>query len=306
MASGTVRYLVFDIESVADGDLIAKVRYPNENLSGPDAIKRYTAELVEKFGSEFIPYTYHLPISIAVVKIDAEFNLMDIVTLDAPEYRPHIITKHFWDGWKAYHQPSLVSFNGRTFDLPLLELSAYRFGIAIPEWFNIYGKTWEQPRARYNQAAHLDLQDILTNFGATRLNGGLNLVANLVGSPGKMGIAGHMVQQLYDDGEINQINDYCRCDVLDTYFVLLRTAVLMGQLTIEQEQERVSNTKQWLEEQCEQYPVYSEYLAGCNQWQNPWQPESTDPESEQPTASEEPTAPGEENALEAKTESPSD
>lgn len=276
MPAGTVRYLVFDIESVADGDLIAKVRYPDEGLTGPEAIKKYTGELVEKFGSEFIPYTYHMPVSIAVVKIDSEFNLMDIVTLDSPEYRPHVITKHFWEGWKAYQQPSLVSFNGRTFDLPLLELSAYRFGIAIPEWFNIYGKTWEQPRARYNQSAHLDLQDILTNFGATRLNGGLNLVANLVGSPGKMGTAGHMVQQLYDDGEIGRINDYCRCDVLDTYFVLLRVAVLMGELTLEQERERVDNTHAWLEERSEEFPVYAEYLASCGKWHDPWQPKETD------------------------------
>lgn len=279
MASGNVRYLVFDIESVADGDLIAKVRYPNDKLTGPEAIKKYSAELMEKFGSEFIPYTYHLPISIAVAKIDEAFNLIDIVTLDPPEYRPHIITKHFWDGWKAYKQPSLVSFNGRSFDLPLLELSAYRYGIAIPEWFNIYGKSWEQPRARYNQSAHLDLQDILTNFGATRLNGGLNLVANLVGSPGKMGTAGHMVQQLYDDGETGRINDYCRCDVLDTYFVLLRVAVLMGQLTIEQERERVENTHAWLKEQSETLPAYAEYLEQCSQWNNPWQIEEADAES---------------------------
>ena len=271
--NGNVSYLVFDIESIADGDLISKIRYPEKKLSGPDAIKEFAGELMEKFGSEFIPYTYHIPISIAVVKIDDQFNLMDIVTLDSPEYRPHIITRHFWEGWKAYKQPSLVSFNGRSFDLPLLELSAYRYGIAIPEWFNIYGKTWEQPRARYNQSSHLDLQDILTNFGATRLSGGLNLCANLVGRPGKMGIAGHMVQKLYDDGELGQINDYCRCDVLDTYFVLLRTAVLMGKLTIEEERQRVENTNNWLEENSKEHPVYREYLDSCSQWHNPWEDE---------------------------------
>ena len=130
---------------------------------------------MEKFGSEFVPYTYHIPVSIAVAKIDASFNLIDIVTLDAPKYRPHVMTKHFWDGWKAYQQPSLVTFNGRTFDLPVLELAAYRYGVAIPEWFNIYGKNWENPRSRYNQSSHLDLQDIITNYGATRLSGGLNL-----------------------------------------------------------------------------------------------------------------------------------
>jgi predicted PolB exonuclease-like 3'-5' exonuclease len=274
--NGNVRYLVFDIESVADGDLISKIRYPDQKLSAPEAIKLYSSELMEKFGSEFIPYTYHIPISIAVVKIDEQLNLMDIVTLDDPEYRPHVITKHFWDGWKAYKQPSLVSFNGRSFDLPLLELAAYRYGIPIPEWFNVYGKTWEQPRARYNQTSHLDLQDIITNFGATRLSGGLNLCANLVGSPGKMGIAGHMVQQLFDDGELGKINDYCRCDVLDTYFVLLRTAVLMGQLTLDEERARVDATRVWLKENSDQHPVYAEYLEGCADWHNPWESKPED------------------------------
>ena len=41
MSSPAVRYLVFDIESIADGNLIAKVRYPNENYSAKKAIEVY-------------------------------------------------------------------------------------------------------------------------------------------------------------------------------------------------------------------------------------------------------------------------
>ena len=271
MATPSARYLIFDIESVSDGDLIAKVRYPGEGLKPDEAIEKYTGELMEKFGSEFIPYTYHLPVSIAIIKIDAQFQIIDIVTLDVPKYRPHILTKHFWEGWKAYQMPTLVSFNGRSFDIPLMELSAYRYGVAIPEWFNIYGKSWEQKRGRYNQVAHLDLQEIITNFGATRLNGGLNLCANIVGSPGKMGVAGHMVQALFRDGKLQEINDYCRCDVLDTYFVFLRMAVLMGEITLHRERELVAQTKVWLADRAAEYPVYQEYLDQCSTWENPWE-----------------------------------
>ena len=57
MSSPAVRYLVFDIESIADGDLIAKVRYPNENYSAQKAIEVYCAERMEQYGTEFIPYT---------------------------------------------------------------------------------------------------------------------------------------------------------------------------------------------------------------------------------------------------------
>lgn len=270
MANSSVRYFIFDIESVADGDLISKVRYPGENLSPEKAIETYAAERMEQFGSEFIPYTFHLPVSIAVVKINSDFEILDIVTLDAPEYRPHVLTKLFWEGWKAYKMPTLVTFNGRSFDIPLLELSAFRFGIPIPEWFNIYAKSWEQKRGRYNQGSHLDLQEVITNFGATRLNGGLNLCANIVGRPGKMGVAGHMVQSLYNEGKMQEINDYCRCDVLDTYFVFLRTAVLMGEITLDREIELVEHTQAWLADQAKEYPVYQEYLDQCETWVNPW------------------------------------
>ena len=270
MPSQNVRYLVFDIESIADGDLVSKVRYPGENFSAQDAIDAYCAELMEQYGTEFIPYTYHIPIAVAIIKIDAQLNIVDIVTLDAPEYRPHVITKKFWDGWKAYKMPTLISFNGRTFDIPLMELAAYRFGISIPAWFNLNEKSFEQSRNRYNQRAHLDLQEVLTNFGATRLNGGLNLAANLLGKPGKMGIAGHMVQDLYREGQIERINDYCRCDVLDTYFVFLRTKVMTGDLNLEREQALIERAHQWLEEQSDACPVYAEYLANCHPWENPW------------------------------------
>lgn len=270
MSSPAVSYIVFDIESIADGELISKVRYPAQNLTPQKAIEVYCAERLEQFGSEFIPYTYHIPVSVAVIKVGIDLKIIDIVTLDAPKFRPHIITKHFWDGWKAYKMPTFVSFNGRSFDIPLMELSAFRFGVSVPAWFNLQERTYDQKRNRYNLASHLDMQEILTNYGATRLNGGLNLVANLLGKPGKMGIAGHMVQNLYDEGELDRINDYCRCDVLDTYFVLLRTKVLTGQISLDQEQALVADAMRWLEMKSDEFPVYAEYLSQCTIWTNPW------------------------------------
>ncbi len=270
MTNPAVSYLVFDIESIADGDLISKVRYPAEKYSSEKAIEVYCAERMEQFGSEFIPYTYHLPISVAIIKVGVDLKIIDIVTLDEPEFRPHVITKHFWDGWKAYKMPTFVSFNGRSFDIPLMEMSAFRFGLSIPAWFNLRERTYDQKRNRYNQAAHFDLQEIITNYGATRLNGGLNLVANILGKPGKMGIAGHMVQDLYNEGELGRINDYCRCDVLDTYFVLLRTKLLMGELSLDEEQRLVADAMEWLEMKSVEFPVYGEYLQQCAAWENPW------------------------------------
>ena len=95
-------------------------------------------------------------------------------------------------------------------------------------------------------------------------------MANLIGRPGKMGVAGHMVQNMHDNGELEAINNYCRCDVLDTYFVLLRTKLLTGEINFEREQELIANTVEWLKSKSEEFPVYAEYLKECCDWDNPW------------------------------------
>ncbi len=264
------RYLVFDIESIADGDLVARLVYPGQKLSAKAAVAKYRQELMAKYESDFVPYTYHLPTSIAVAKVDAEFRLLDMAVLDEAETRPHVITENFWRGWEKHGRPTLVSFNGRTFDLPLLELSAFRFGLSVPGWFNLTAKSFEQSRNRYNLEAHIDLQELLTNFGSTRFTGGLNLAANLLGKPGKMDVEGHMVQDLFDTGKISEIHDYCRCDVLDTYFVFLRTRVLLGRLSLDEEQGIIAETKAWLTARAGDVRAYRMYLERWGDWPDPW------------------------------------
>jgi len=271
MSSPAIRYLVFDVESVADGRLVAQLRHPDEPISPEEAISRYRAELMEKYESDFIPYTYQIPIAIAVAKVAEDFSLLDLVVLDEPQYRPHVMVENFWRGWEAYRRPTLVSFNGHYFDLPLLELAAFRYGISVPGWFAGGGRSFDQPRSRYNQQSHLDLCDLLTNFGTTRFTGGLNLAANLLGKPGKMEIQGHMVQDFYQAGRLAEIQDYCRCDVLDTYFIFLRSRVLLGQLTLEKEQQLVAQTKQWLQAEAHRVSAYRLYLDHWGDWPNPWQ-----------------------------------
>lgn len=275
MATPNLRYLVFDIESVADAALVAKLRYPKETLEPAVAVRRYRDELLQKYDSDFIPYSFQIPVCVAIAKVASDFRLMDLVLLDEPQYRPHVIAEKFWRGWEAYKRPTLVSFNGRGFDVPLLELAAFRYGISIPGWFNFDGRSYEQPRSRYNPQAHLDLCELLTNYGSTRFQGGLNLAANLLGKPGKMDVQGCMVQDMYEAGRLDEINDYCRCDVLDTYFVFLRSQVLLGRLPLDEEQAIIAETKAWIAERADRTPAYRCYLDHWGDWPNPWSVEPT-------------------------------
>jgi predicted PolB exonuclease-like 3'-5' exonuclease len=156
-----------------------------------------------------------------------------------------------------------------------LELAAFRYGIGVPRWFNLRDKSYEQRRNRYNIGSHFDLQDLLTNFSASMFAGGLNLAANILGKPGKMDIAGHMVQDLYDKGDLAAINGYCQCDVLDTYFVFLRASVMTGDLDLDDEQRRVDEMHKWLEARVDTTPAFGDYLECWGQWENPWTAEDS-------------------------------
>ena len=115
-----VSYLVFDVEAIADGELIAKAKYGDAEMSSGEAIAKFGAERLEQRGNDVLPPTWMLPISVAIAKVDSGFRLLDLTVLDAPAYRPHVITDLFWKGWKHYSQPTLVTFNGRGYDLPVL------------------------------------------------------------------------------------------------------------------------------------------------------------------------------------------
>ena len=256
-----VKYLIFDIETVGDGDLIQKVRYPYENLTPREAVTQDRRQLMEETGKDILPGTFVLPVSVAIAKVAADYRLTELTVLDAPAFRPQEIVRRFWQGWQHYDRPTLVTFNGRGYDVPIMELAAYRFGLSVPAWFNVDSKSFEQSRNRYNHDAHLDLQDLLTNFGAFRMSGGLNLLASLINKPGKSGIDGSQVQDMYWNGQVEQINDYCRCDVLDTYFVFLRSRVLIGRLTLQEEATLTQMTRELLEEQAENHAAYKHYLA---------------------------------------------
>lgn len=258
-------FIVFDTESVVDGALLARVLYPGDALSPGEAIRRLEAEIGEHRPGErpFIPVAFHVPVAIAAVRVGADLRLRDLALLDAPRYDPQAMVKLFWRGIEAYSDAVLVDFNGRGFDLPLLTLSAFRFGISAPRYFDDpdrYGF-----RSRYT-AKHLDLLDWITEYGAFRLRGGLNLLAKMLGKPGKMETTGDKVQELHGQGKLQEINDYCLHDALDTYFVFLRTRVLMGRVTIEEEGRIVADAKEWLAGRAKTLPALEKYLESFGAW----------------------------------------
>jgi predicted PolB exonuclease-like 3'-5' exonuclease len=254
-SSTRTAFLIVDTESVPDGDLIAHVKYPDDNLTADEAIERARSEArdLSPTGSDFLPVTFQVPVAVCAIRVAADFRLQKLSCLDAPQYRQNEIIKKFWMGLDFY-KAKLVTFNGRGFDVPLMELAAFRQGINI-------GEHIRKSRNRYNGG--LDLLEFFTNFGACRLAGGLNLLAKMIGLPGKMDVSGDQVLEMYRRGDLRAINDYCLCDTLDTYFIFLRTRVMTGEIDSEEEQKLLALTRENLEGQLEEFPVLRHYL---DQW----------------------------------------
>jgi len=269
-ATAPPAFLVMDTESVPDGKLLANVKYPNDHLTPEQAVACAQAEARDRSstGSDFLPLSFQYPVAVCIFRVGADYVPQALTCLDAPLYRPRKIVEQFWTGLTAYNRSrqkekvKLVTYNGRAFDLPLLEIAAFRYGCCCgPDYFH-------GSRNRYG-GGNLDLLDWQSNFNAARLAGGLNLLSKLLGKPGKMGISGDQVYRLYQEGRVQEINDYCMFDTLDTYFVFLRTRVVLGELSLEDEHVAIMRPKSWLNSRLSDLPALQQYLDNWGDW-DPW------------------------------------
>jgi 3'-5' exonuclease len=119
--------------------------------------------------------------------------------------------------------PELVTFNGNTFDLPVLRYRAMIHAVSAP------GLTDRPYFNRYTEDA-LDLCDVLSSF-APHTKASLNELSRIMGLPGKPdSIDGTEVERYFLDGRIKEIADYCENDVVNTYRVWLRYELFRGKL----------------------------------------------------------------------------
>jgi predicted PolB exonuclease-like 3'-5' exonuclease/SAM-dependent methyltransferase len=124
--------------------------------------------------------------------------------------------------WLEAKRPTVVTWNGRGFDMPVITSRALRHGVPMPWWFSD-----RNTRYRYSTEGHFDLMDFLADFGAAK-NARLDVYARLVGFPGKVGVDGSQVLPLVHAGKIDEVNAYCLCDVAQTAAIFLRVELLRG------------------------------------------------------------------------------
>jgi len=220
---------IFDCETIPDANLIRQ----SFQLEGSDKEVSENAFILqeEKSGSSFLPLPFHQVVSISAVMCD-DFGAFKKVSSIEGETEEAMI-KNFL-AFIDKHNPKLVSFNGRSFDMPMLMIRAMKYNLSCHAYFEADNKMlnkskWDNYRYRFSDKFHVDLMDHISEFGAVRgLN--LNTLCTMMGIPGKFDVSGDQVHSLYYEGKLTEIQEYCESDVLNTYWLYLKYELLKGNI----------------------------------------------------------------------------
>ena len=254
--------LVFDIETIPDVEGGRRVYDLGENLSDADVANAMMNLRRQENGTEFLRLHLH-----RIVAISAVFRSGDKIAVwtlgdeDAPEKE---IIQRFFDIIDRF-SPTLVSWNGGGFDLPVLHYRALYQGVQAPRYWETGQQDnsfkWNNYINRYHDR-HTDLMEVLGMF-QQRAYVPLDQMATLLGFPGKMGMSGAKVWDAFQEGNIKGIRDYCETDVLNTWLVYLRFLLMKATLSHDGYEMEISLVKEYLEREAR--PHFLAFLEEMNQ-----------------------------------------
>lgn len=194
-------YLVLDIETVLDAELPMAESSEAERLPAPP---------------------HHSVVVVGVLWLDHDYSVRRLGVIGEGKSEPGILRD--FAGFLDKHKPDLVTWNGRGFDLPVISARCLRHGVPFRHYFRS-----RDVRYRFTPDGHLDLMDYIADFGAAKPSK-LDIVAKLCGMPGKVGVDGKDVGPMVHAGRLQEVRDYCLCDVVQTAGVFLRVQLLRGEL----------------------------------------------------------------------------
>ncbi len=256
--------LVFDIETVPD-TISGSRLYDLDGLSEEDIARAMFAKRVQKTGgSDFLPLHLHRIVAIsAVLRRGKHVKVESFGREDSSE--GDLISRFY--GVIDRCKPTLVSWNGGGFDLPVLHYRSLLHGVPAAHY-------WESDYLNRFHWRHIDLMDVLAGF-TPRANAPLDEIAVMLDFPGKPGMHGSEVWDAYLAGGIRKIRHYCETDVLNTYLVYLRWELVRGNLTDESFELECALLKKWLGQSGQEHLL--EFLGA---WEEAEQGELPDSDSD--------------------------
>ncbi len=214
-----VAVLIFDCETVPDlGALRRVLGEPDADASDEEVLERWQEA---HGGKPPLKPALQRVVAIAGAWIGDDGKMVRCTSLGEPDDGEAVLVRQFFRLVEE-KRPRLAGWNTGGYDLPLLVVRAMVHGIQAPGFYRV-GGDYKGYRKRYDEEYHLDLMDVLGNYGA----GGflkLDEAAAVLGIPGKLGVDGSQVWAMFQRGETEAIRAYCETDVLTTALVYGRYA----------------------------------------------------------------------------------
>lgn len=238
---------VFDIETVPDVNAGRRQLGIDNSVSDESVAQAMLSLAKEAQGTAFVRHHWQ-----KVVAISVAFRHQDqfkIWSLGEPEEDEAALIQRFFSGIEKY-VPTLVTWNGGGFDLPVLHYRALLHGVESQHYWETGQREqsfkFNNYLSRYH-GRHLDLMDTLAAY-QSRACAKLDDIAHLLGLPGKLGMSGEEVLNYYFLNDIKRIRNYCEIDVLNTYLIYLRFQLIRGHLSRESYENEIQLTRRTLEE----------------------------------------------------------
>ena len=250
--------LVFDIETIPDIDSGRRL-FNLDGLSDKEIAEVMFTKRRQESGdtSDFLRLHLHRVVAISAVLASRDtLNVWSIGDSDSGEKE---IVQRFFEGVDKY-TPTLVSWNGRGFDLPVLHYRCLLHGVPARLYWetgdNEQSFRWNNYLSRFHQR-HTDLMDVIAGY-EFRAGAPLTEIATMLGFPGKMGMSGDKVWDCFLQGDLDTIRNYCETDVLNTYLVYLRFEQIRGNLNEEEYHNECGRVRELLKK--ENKPHLTEFL----------------------------------------------
>jgi 3'-5' exonuclease len=208
--------LAWDLETIPDLQAFARTN----NL-----LDQSPTEVRKAIGDEFPKLIYHEIVCIGALVASPTQEGYEVRAVGAShigERTERELILSFLDTMDRL-SPNMVTFNGSSFDLPVLRYRAMIHGISA-------SGLHDRPYFHRYRDDHVDLCDLLSSFsfgGKVKLDE-LSRIMGLSGKPD--GIDGSRVEAYFNAGRIEEIADYCLSDVINTYRIWLRHELFRGRL----------------------------------------------------------------------------
>ncbi|MDT8375123.1 MAG: 3'-5' exonuclease [Mariprofundaceae bacterium] len=262
--------IVFDIETVPDAKATRQLLGEPEltDIEARDALSSYFLEKTNG-NNDFPRQPFHQVVAISYAHLicePGEEGIEMVVRRIASGGDKKSSEAELLDGFFSLIEkraPRLVSFNGRGFDIPVLKYRAMAHSLSCPRWFS-EGDRWKNYDARYDLTYHIDLLEVLSDFGASA-RCSMHEVASAFGIPGKLDTAGDDVRGMFEAGEIEAIRNYCETDVCTTLLTLLRWQLFSGALPEGAYARAVLGVRNYLEGEATDRPHLGRFLSVWDQ-----------------------------------------